>query len=60
MTLAVTARGVLRHSTGDRHVKAGKLVALGVASTKPVSSLPDVPPLAAGQDFLTELGIKSD
>lgn len=30
------------------HVKAGKLVALGVASTKPVSSLPNVPPLAIG------------
>lgn len=30
------------------HVKAGKLLALGVASTKPVSSLPNVPPLAAG------------
>ena len=30
------------------HVKAGKLVALGVASTRPVSSLPNVPPLATG------------
>lgn len=30
------------------HVKAGKLVALGVASTRPVSSLPSVPPLATG------------
>ncbi len=31
-----------------RHVKSGKLVALGVASSKPLSSLPNVPPLASG------------
>ena len=30
------------------HVKAGKLVALGIAGTRPVSSLPDVPILATG------------
>jgi tripartite-type tricarboxylate transporter receptor subunit TctC len=30
------------------HVKAGKLVALGIAGTQPVSSLPDVPILATG------------
>jgi tripartite-type tricarboxylate transporter receptor subunit TctC len=30
------------------HVKAGKLVALGIAGTHPVSSLPDVPILATG------------
>jgi tripartite-type tricarboxylate transporter receptor subunit TctC len=30
------------------HVKSGKLVALGVASTKPLASLPNVPPLATG------------
>jgi tripartite-type tricarboxylate transporter receptor subunit TctC len=30
------------------HVKSGELVALGVASTKPVSSLTNVPPLAIG------------
>jgi tripartite-type tricarboxylate transporter receptor subunit TctC len=30
------------------HVISGKLVALGVASTKSVSSLPNVPPLAIG------------
>ena len=30
------------------HVKAGKLVALGIAGTRPVSSLPDVPLLATG------------
>jgi len=30
------------------HVKAGKLVALGVAGTRPVPSLPDVPLLATG------------
>jgi tripartite-type tricarboxylate transporter receptor subunit TctC len=30
------------------HVKAGKLVALGIAGTRPVSSLPNVPILAAG------------
>lgn len=30
------------------HVKSGKLVALGVASNRAVSSLPDVPPLASG------------
>ncbi len=30
------------------HVKAGKLVALGIAGTHPVSSLPDVPVLATG------------
>jgi tripartite-type tricarboxylate transporter receptor subunit TctC len=30
------------------HVKAGKLVALGIAGTRPVSSLPNVPILATG------------
>lgn len=30
------------------HVKAGKLVALGIAGTRPVSSLPNVPLLATG------------
>lgn len=30
------------------HVKTGRLVALGVAQPKPVSSLPGVPPLATG------------
>ena len=30
------------------HVKAGKLVALGIAGTRPVSSLPNVPVLATG------------
>lgn len=30
------------------HVKTGKLVALGIASTKPVSSLPGIPALATG------------
>src|SRR6185312_10032738 len=30
------------------HVKAGKLVALGIAGTHPVASLPDVPILATG------------
>ena len=30
------------------HVKAGTLVALGIAGTRPVSSLPNVPVLAAG------------
>jgi tripartite-type tricarboxylate transporter receptor subunit TctC len=30
------------------HVRTGKLVALGVAQRKPVSSLPNVPPLAHG------------
>ena len=30
------------------HVKAGKLVALGIAGTRPVSSLPGVPVLATG------------
>lgn len=29
-------------------MKAGKLVALGIAGTRPVSSLPDVPVLASG------------
>ena len=31
-----------------QHVKAGKLTALGVAQPRPVSSLPNVPPLATG------------
>ena len=31
-----------------QHVKAGKLTALGIAGTRPVSSLPNVPPLATG------------
>jgi len=31
------------------HVKTGKLVALGIAGTRPVASLPNVPTLAAGQ-----------
>lgn len=30
------------------HVKAGKLVALGILGTRPVASLPDVPVLASG------------
>ena len=30
------------------HVKAGKLVALGIAGTRPVASLPNVPILATG------------
>ena len=30
------------------HVKAGKLVALGIAGTRPVASLPNVPVLATG------------
>jgi tripartite-type tricarboxylate transporter receptor subunit TctC len=30
------------------HVKAGKLVALGIAGTRPVTTLPNVPPLAFG------------
>jgi tripartite-type tricarboxylate transporter receptor subunit TctC len=31
-----------------QHVKAGKLTALGIAGTRPVSSLPNVPALATG------------
>jgi len=30
------------------HVKTGKLVALGIAGTRPVATLPNVPPLAVG------------
>ena len=30
------------------HVKAGKLTALGIAGTRPVASLPNVPPFATG------------
>jgi tripartite-type tricarboxylate transporter receptor subunit TctC len=29
------------------HIKSGKLIALGVTTTKPVPSLPDVPPIAS-------------